>query len=63
MYSDQVNSFLACKNGSVSVINQCDILHINKIKDKTCINFSTDAGKLLDKIQAVFMIKNSQQIA
>ena len=39
------------------------IYYINKIKDKTCINFSTDAGKLLDKIQAVFMIKNSQQIA
>ena len=33
------------------------------MKDKTCIIFSTDAEKPLDKIQHIFMIKNSQQIA
>ena len=43
--------FNICK--SINVIN-----HINKLKEKNDMIFSTDAEKAFDKIQHPFMIKN-----
>ena len=40
-------------------INQCDMHHINKLKDKNHI-ISIDAEKDFDKIQYPFMIKTSK---
>ena len=48
-----------CKNSSIFA-NQCDIYHINKLKDKNHMIISIDAEKAFDKIQYPFMIKNKQ---
>ena len=41
-------------------INQCDH-HINQLKDKNHMIISTDAEKVLNKIQHTFMIKTLQR--
>ena len=46
--------FNICK--SISVIH-----HINKLKDKSPMSISIDAGKAFDKIQHPFMIKTLQK--
>ena len=46
------------KDSSISAINQCNIHHINKLKDKNHMIISIDAEKAFDKIQHPFMIKN-----
>ena len=45
------------KDSSISAINQCNIHHINKLKDKNHMIISIDAEKAFDKIQHPFMIK------
>ena len=40
---------------------QISVIHINKIKGENYMNFLIDAEKTFDKIQQLFMIKNSQQ--
>ena len=44
-------------NKSINVI-----LHVNKLKDKSHIIISIDAGKAFDKIQHQFMIKTLQKM-
>ena len=48
-----------CKDSSISAINQCNIHHINKLKDKNHMIISIDAEKAFDKIQHPFMIKKN----
>ena len=43
-------------------INQCDIYHINKLKDKNHIIISIDAEKAFDKIKDPFFIKTLQKM-
>ena len=50
-----------CKDSSISAINQCNIHHINKLKDKNHMIISIDAEKAFDKIQHPFMIKTLQK--
>ena len=45
--------FSICK--TINVIH-----HINKLKDKNHVTFSTDAEKVFDKIQHPFMIKTPE---
>ena len=49
-----------CKNSSIFA-NQCDIYHINKLKDKNHMIISIDAEKDFDKTQHPFMIKTLQK--
>ena len=51
------------KDSSISAINQCNIHHINKLKDKNHMIISIDAEKAFDKIQHPFMIKKTLQKA
>ena len=44
-------------------INQCDIYHINKLKNKNCMIISINAGKAFDKIQHPFMIKTLNKVS
>ena len=58
---DQVHLCQRCKNFSVS-INQCDIYHINKLKNKNHTIISTDAEKALNKTQHPRIIKPLQKV-
>ena len=49
-----------CKDSSIFA-NQCDIYHINKLKDKNHMIISIDAEKAFDKTQHPFMIKTLQK--
>ena len=51
------------KDSSISAINQCNIHHINKLKDKNHMIISIDAEKAFDKIQHPFMMKKTLQKA
>ena len=49
------------KDSSISAINQCNIHHINKLKDKNHMIISIYAEKAFGKIQHPFMIKTLQK--
>ena len=49
------------KDSSISAINQCNIHHINKLKDKNHMIISIEAEKAFDRIQHPFMIKTLQK--
>ena len=61
LHHDQVHLCQRCKNFSVS-INQCDIYHINKLKNKNHTILSTDAEKTLNKTQHPCIIKPLQKV-
>ena len=48
-----------CKDSSISAINQCNIHHINKLKDKNHMIISIDAEKAFDKIQHSFTLQKA----
>ena len=50
------------KDSSISAINQCNIHHIKKLKDKNNMITSVDAEKAFDKTQHPFMIKTLQNM-
>ena len=59
---DQVG-FIPEMQGFFKIVKSINVIHhINKLKDKTHMIISIDAGKAFDKIQHPFMIKTLQKM-
>ena len=62
IHHDQVG-FIPAMQGWLNTHRSINVIaHINRMKDKNHMIASVDAEKASDKIQHLFMIKNSQEI-